>query len=364
MKSLATFPFLLLLICVSFIACKNPAGGKTVSAETDAAQTDIYELAKQTIRDNDIAKFDSLLEYIPVIDSLTPEKNTDVTYTLLGYAIKNNNYAFTEKLIDAKANMGKAYESLYYSRDALYLSLECKSDSIIKLLLEKGANPNERYDENGTTILLLSCSDREYNYISQLLITHGAYINGVAENDSSWVDIPSVYPLVAAIQNSNFEMVEYLMEKGCRLSFGEVSAIDIAEKEGHTELAGFIRQYLLDNYQLNVDESWYGQYEYSNDVEEEDWRNAHSFMITIRPDTCIFEGEGYQLYFRDLCTVETERQDTIELYYYYTLDGSERNRRDPYIGILFRKDGKYYLNSLALADEAVNGTDVEVEKVE
>lgn len=30
---------------------------------------------------------------------------------------------------------------------------------------------------------------------------------------------------------------------------------------------------------------------------EEDWRNQHAFTITIRPDTCIFQGAGYQLYF-------------------------------------------------------------------
>lgn len=347
---------LLFFYCLFFTACKNNTG------KVATGQTDIYELMKKAIRDNDTKTFDSLVKYIPDIDSLMPMEGEDLAYTLLGYAIKNNNYEFTGKLIDAKADLGKAYETLYFLRDALYLAIECKSDSIVELLLEKGADLNERYDENGTTALLLSCSDMECNNISELLIDHGAYINGLAEKDSSWVNVPNVYPLFVAIKSCNLEIAEYLIGKGCRLSLGEVSALELAENECHGELLGFINQYMLDNYRLEVDESWFGEYGYTSDAEGEDWRNQHAFTITIRPDTCIFQGAGYQLYFQDLCTVENARQDTIELYYYYTLDGSSTNSREPYLGRLFRKDGKYYLNSSALRDEAINNTDVEIEK--
>lgn len=353
---LSIMTILLLFYCSLFISCKSN------TSRTATTQTDIYDLMKKAIHDNDTKRFDSLVKHIPVIDSLLPVEEDDFTYTLLGYAIKNNNYEFTRKLIDAKADLSKAYETLYYLRDALYLAIECKSYSIVELLLEKGVDPNERYDESGTTALLLSCCDWECNNISELLITHGAYINGLAEKDSCWVDMPNTYPLFVAIKSCNLEMVEYLIGKGCRLSMGEVSALDLAENECNGELIGFINQYFLDNYHLEVDESWYGEYGYTSDAEGEDWRNQHAFTITIRPDTCIFQGAGYQLYFQDLCTVENERQDTIELYYYYTLDGSRTNSRDPYLGMLFRKDGKYYLNSSSLSDEAVNNTDVEIEK--
>ena len=348
---------LLFFYCSFFTACKNNTGGGTVTEQTNS-----YELMQKVIRDNDIKTFDSLMKHIPVIDSLMSIEGENFAYTLLGYVIKNNNYEFTEKLIDAEADLGKAYETFYFLRDALYLAIECKSDSIVQLLLEKGADPNERYDESGTTALLMSCSDMECNRISELLITYGAYVNGVAEKDSSWVNIPYAYPLFVAIKSCNLEMVEYLIGKGCRLSLGEVSAFELAENECEGELLGFINQYMLDNYRLEVDESWYGEYGYTSGAEGEDWRNQHAFTITIRPDTCLFEVEGYQLYFQDLCTVKNERQDTIELYYYYTLDGSRRNSSEPYIGMLFRKDGKYYLNSSALGDEAVNNTDVEIEK--
>lgn len=328
-------------------------------------QQDVYKLMKKAISENDTAIFDSLLPCIPAIDSLLPEKEGDLAYTLLGYAIKHNNPDFTKKLIDAKADISKAYETLYNTRDALYLSLECKSDSIVKLLLENGADPNKIYDENGTSILLLSCSDRECNDISKLLLAHGANINGLAEKDSSRVNSPYAYPLYVAIKNCNFEMAEYLIVNGCSLSFGDESAVDIARSNHLHELADFIDQYILEQYQLvEVDESWYGTYGYTINADEEDWRSQHSFTITIRPDSCIFEGVGYQLFFQDLCTIKNEKQDTIQLHYYYTLDGSNFNSRDPYLGILFRKDGKYYLNSSALCNEAVNGKDVEVERSE
>ena len=356
---------LLSIICLLIISCKNKASGKSTLGETGTEQQDVYESMKKAIYTNDAAKFDSLLQCIPVIDSLLPEKEADLSYTLLGHAIKSNNLDFIQKLIDAKADINKAYKTLYNSRDALYLSLECKSDSVVELLLENGADPNKIYDENGTSILLLSCSDRECNDISKLLLAHGAYINGLAEIDSGRVNSPYTYPLYVAIKNCNFEMAEYLIVNGCSLSFGDASAVDIARSDNLHELADFIDQYILEQYQLvEVDESWYGTYGYTSNADEEDWRSQHSFAITIRPDSCIFEGVGYQLFFQDLCTIKNEKQDTIQLYYYYTLDGSNFNSRDPYLGILFRKDGKYYLNSSALCNEAVNGKDVEVERNE
>lgn len=356
---------LLSIICLLIISCKNKASEQSTLAETGTEQPDVYQPIKKAIYTNDTAKFDSLLPCIPVIDSLLPEKEADLSYTLLGHAIKSNNLDFIQKLIDAKADINKAYETLYNTRDALYLSLECKSDSIVKLLLENGADPNKIYDENGTSLLLLSCSDRECNDISKLLLAHGANINGLAEKDSSLVNSPYVYPLYVAIKNCNFEMVEYLIANGCSLSFGDETAIDIARKNNLHELADFIDQYILEQYQLvEVDESWYGTYGYTTNVDSEDWRSQLEFSITIRPDSCIFEGTGYQLFFQDLCTIKNEKQDTIQLYYYYTLDGSNFNSRDPYLGMLFRKDGKYYLNSSALCNEAVYNKDVEVERSE
>lgn len=356
---------LLCTICLLMIACKNKASEKSTLAETGSEQQDVYLSMKKAIYTNDTAKFDSLLQCIPVIDSLLPEKEADLSYTLLGHAIKSNNLDFIQKLIDAKADISQAYETLYNTRDALYLSLECKSDSVVKLLLENGADPNKIYDENGTSILLLSCSDRECNDISKLLLAHGANINGLAEKDSSWVNSAYTYPLYVAIKNCNFEMAEYLIVNGCSLSFGDESAVDIARSDNLHELADFIDQYILEQYQLaEVDESWYGTYGYTINADEEDWRSQHTFAITIRPDSCIFEGVGYQLFFQDLCTIKNESQDTIQLYYYYTLDGSNFNSRDPYLGMLFRKDDKYYLNSSALCNEAVNGKDVELKRNE
>lgn len=115
---------------------------------------------------------------------------------------------------------------------------------------------------------------------------------------------------------------------------------------------------------MEVDESWYGTYGYTTNADGDDWRSQLAFSITIRPDSCIFEGVGYQLFFQDVCTIKNEKKDTIQLYYYYTLDGLNFNSRDSYLGMLLRKDGKYYLNSLSFCDEAVNGKDVEVERNE
>ena len=117
------------------------------------------------------------------------------------------------------------------------------------------------------------------------------------------------------------------------------------------------------DYNLKVDKSWYGEYEFAtNASEEDDWHESGDYSIVIKPDSCIFSAAGYQLYFEELCTIEEKRADVINLYFYKLLEGSSRHDKEPFLGTLFRKDGKYYINSPALNSESVYNVDIEIKK--
>lgn len=75
-------------ICLLMIACRNKVNEKSAMAEIGIEQQTVYESMEEAIYTNDTAKFDSLLQCIPAIDSLLPEKEADLSYTLLAMPSK------------------------------------------------------------------------------------------------------------------------------------------------------------------------------------------------------------------------------------------------------------------------------------
>lgn len=135
---------------LSFMACKSRTSEKAASTETTTVETvaeegDIYKLVTTAIDNNDAETFDRLIKQVPAIDSLMPEEDgIGFTYTLLGYAVNHNSYDFVEKLIDLKANMdcGFAHREFGLEGSVLHVALRRGFESMLKLLLEKGADPN------------------------------------------------------------------------------------------------------------------------------------------------------------------------------------------------------------------------------
>lgn len=118
---------------------------------------------------------------------------------------------------------------------------------------------------------------------------------------------------------------------------------------------------LINNTDMSSDASM--EYEFAtNASEEDDWHESGAYSVLIRPDSCIFSAAGYQLYFEELCTIEEKGADVINLYFYKLLEGSSRHDKEPFLGTLFRKDGKYYINSPALNSESVYNVDIEIKK--
>jgi ankyrin repeat protein len=114
-----------------------------------------------------------------------------------------------------------------------------------------------------------------------------------------------------------------------------------------------------------IDKSWYGIYEYqSPEFDAGLMTLSDTYTLEIKPDSCSFKGEGYQLYFGCTCTVEQTAPDVLTFYFSAHLYGnSDFMQVEPYIVKLSRKGGKYYFNSPYIFVEENNNTDVEAVRV-
>ena len=367
--------FLIAVLVIGLSACGNSP--KKAAQNASSEREKIYELLFEAIKNDDAKTFDRLLEQVPNIDSLLyndphEEESSDIGLTLLGYACKNGRCDFAKKLIDRKADINKGQEDEYGVYDALWIAIVSQSECIVKLLLDKGADPNVIYGEYGMTSLILS-SKKTNDNITKMLIDKGAKIDGAGDLG---FDAEPQYPLMAAIAEINTEMAKYLIEKGCKLNIvvDDQTPLELATALENTELVNFINEYLRKNYRLKVDKSWYGRYTYTIKESEADnvtltdeitlKMEPDSYTLEITPDSCVFSGFGYQLYFVEKCTIDQDGEDAITVRFYQLTDGSSWHARADYVAKLSRKNGKYYLNSPVLGDEAINDTDLEVARRE
>jgi ankyrin repeat protein len=111
----------------------------------------------------------------------------------------------------------------------LITATTCGNLTIVKILLEKGANTE--LSSEGYTPLLVACS-AGYLDIAKELIKYGANIEAIDDEGNT--------PLLIATLEGQIEVVNYLLKKGVnRLAtnnFNE-TAREIALKKGHTSLA-------------------------------------------------------------------------------------------------------------------------------
>lgn len=106
---------------------------------------------------------------------------------------------------------------------------------IVKILLENGANTELSCD--GYTPLLLACS-AGFTDIAHLLIEHKAHIE-TCDNEGNT-------PLLQAALEGHMNTVKYLLIMGANrqaVNYNHESAIELAQKNGHAELANFLKLY-------------------------------------------------------------------------------------------------------------------------
>ena len=127
------------------------------------------------------------------------ETNAQQKTRELHKAIQQNDLALVQKLATKKnINQPDEYGDYPIMNAALYSSID-----IMKVLLEKGADPNAK-NKDGETALMWSVQDPEK---IKLLISYDADVNLVAHSGNTAL-------LIASVGNNQFSTIKYLVDHG------------------------------------------------------------------------------------------------------------------------------------------------------
>ncbi len=154
------------------------------------------------VKANDLAKVKAMVEK----DASLVHLKDAAGNTLLHIAAMNGSVPFAEYLLSKEANINAVNTQL---NTPLHESILNKKDDISRVLIEKGCGLNIR-DNLGRTPLHLA-AQRNSKSIVELLIAKGADIE--SETDSKLT--PLHY---AVLMTDNYEIVEYLIEKGANVN--------------------------------------------------------------------------------------------------------------------------------------------------
>ena len=104
-----------------------------------------YALAIAAIKANNVPALEANLKHIHHVDSLIC-KDSDYSYSLLGYACLYKNMSAVRKLVDAKADISCAFSDEIYIYDALYLAIDSGDLSMVQYFISLGSNVNQPYN--------------------------------------------------------------------------------------------------------------------------------------------------------------------------------------------------------------------------
>ncbi len=95
-------------------------------------------------------------------------------------------------------------------------------------------------------------------------------------------------------------------------------------------------------------EQWKGDYSISHDFGKLDEYSEMTldYGLAITKDSCTFWGHGYKTYFTDVCSISGNEKQII-VKYIKQIEGDLMNNHPPIdtLAVVFRKNGKYYLQS-------------------
>lgn len=100
--------------------------------------------------------------------------------------------------------------------------------------------------------------------------------------------------------------------------------------------------------ETTLHQQWKGNYSISHDFGKLDEYSEMTldYGLSITKDSCTFWGHGYKTYFTDVCSI-TENEKQIIVKYIRQIEGDLMNNHPPIdtLAVVFRKNGKYYLQS-------------------
>ena len=145
-----------------------------------------------------------------------PSTNLSDTDEFMGTALQSACYGGQTETVEILINEGAHID--YYNQsptrtNALCIAIRERKETVVKLLLEKGANPNTDADcdVNYPMHYIISFWKSNVILMLQLLVEHGADIDAEDEHGATAV--------VRAQMQENFEAVAFLLEKGAKTSY-------------------------------------------------------------------------------------------------------------------------------------------------
>lgn len=118
-----------------------------------------------------VSPFTRTLPFISLYQ-YTEDAGKDADYKALLGAIRRGNRMEAERLLDARPDLVKAHSGITGSSSALSAAITCKKPEMAELLLQRGANPNERNSDGHTMLMQAVCSNVPETV--RVLLKHGA----------------------------------------------------------------------------------------------------------------------------------------------------------------------------------------------
>ena len=152
----------------------------------------------------------------------------NITRTL--FACKNGNDDILKYLLD---NNAEYKAKIGFNQNPLIAAIKSNSLECVKILLERGADPNTC--ENKMCCLAYACSIPNIEIV-KALIEYGAFVNGVDKNTTK--------PIVIAAENGFLDIVKYLIESGADFddtpSNSNLSPLTAACKNDHVKVVEYL----------------------------------------------------------------------------------------------------------------------------
>ena len=153
-------------------------------------------------------------------------------------AIENGDLEAAQIALRNGADVNKMWFESPYQTPLMIAASEGKKE-LAKLLVQHGAEVNTK-DHLGDTALMWAANGDHLNVV-EFLVEHGANVNAATTGPIS----PGSTALMYASQKGYVNLVKYLIKHGAKINAKNTNgdtALSIAEKNGHMEIARILRE--------------------------------------------------------------------------------------------------------------------------
>jgi hypothetical protein len=157
----------------------------------------------------------------------------------LARAVRDEDFSTIAKIVAQDPSL-LDYQDPKFGGTLLMLTIRNQQIKSFQALLEKNADVHVHDEYDGTSALILACSDKGYDIsYAKRLIEFGANVNDIEIGERRVGNSTRETPLIASSKQGSLNLVKLLIEKGAEVNY--------QNEFGHTALAKAI---MTDNYEV------------------------------------------------------------------------------------------------------------------